>query len=820
MTAFALGLLLLPPIQSAPIEFKEGLAIRSVARSGRNPVFTDAVLAAMAKDPAWRPKEGDGLDSGGEKRLWTKLTVREDGTFAGNAFQGGYASFEIDSPTAQTMILESSGWGMVYVDGAPRAGDPYGFGYLKLPVKLRAGKTPFLFSAGRGNPRARLVPAPASAVLNLGDPTFPDLIAGQANATWGAVTVVNTSDQWRDDLHLRIRVAEGSVYQHPLPRIPPLTFRKVPFPIGIDTVSNEPSEVPLSLSLFDSTGLLDFQKSSLRVRSALQTRKVTFFSDVDGSVQYYGLNPAQKPDAAALVLTLHGAGVEAIGQADAYKGKDWTHIVAPTNRRPFGFDWEEIGRLDALEVLRHAQAALKTDPRQTYLTGHSMGGHGAWTVGFHFPDLWAALAPCAAWISFFTYGGGPRTEPKSTVDEVLFRSANASETPILIPNAMNWPIYVHHGDRDETVPIREARTMKDLLEKAGHKSVTLHEHPGGGHWFGESVDFPPIFDLFQKMKVVPAAEKAEIDFATMNLAATSSAWWVAILQQERPLAPSRVRLKRSAGRVSGTTENVQALRLESEAFIGAGDPRVIELDGQTVSLPNAVSPPMAVVLQKQRGVWTPSGSFLRNEKTPTQMGPFKNVFRNKFQLVYGTGGTADENAASQAKARFDAEVFGYRGNGSVEIWSDTAYLKFLEEQSKLVFIRKPDVPNVILIGNAVTNRAWNTLLHDSPIWVGRGEVRVGDRKWKGDDLACLFVRPRHGDSTALVGVVAGTGPAGQRILERIPYFVSGVHLPDWTVVSADMLLKGAAGVRAAGFFANDWTLNPKDTAENAPGRPS
>ena len=63
------------------------------------------------------------------------------------------------------------------------------------------------------------------------------------------------------------------------------------------------------------------------------------------------VNPASGPAGQALFLSLHGASVEAIGQADAYSPKKWGPIVCPTNRRPYGFDWEEWGRWDALEVL-------------------------------------------------------------------------------------------------------------------------------------------------------------------------------------------------------------------------------------------------------------------------------------------------------------------------------------------------------------------------------------------------------------------------------------------------------------------------------------
>src|SRR5262249_27782755 len=153
---------------------------------------------------------------------------------------------------------------------------------------------------------------------------------------------------------------------------------------------------------------LDTVTLKLRVRQPGQSHKRTFVSDIDGSVQYCAVQPARPPapvpgPALALVLTLHGAGVEAIGQADAYAGKTWAHIVAPTTRRPFGFDWEDWGRLDALEVLEVARASLKTDPRRTYLTGHSMGGHGTWHVGVTFPDRFAAIAPSAGWVSFASY---------------------------------------------------------------------------------------------------------------------------------------------------------------------------------------------------------------------------------------------------------------------------------------------------------------------------------------------------------------------------------------------------------------------------------
>src|SRR5262249_32981265 len=131
-------------------------------------------------------------------------------------------------------------------------------------------------------------------------------------------------------------------------------------------------------------GIADETNLEIPVRKSNETHRRTFRSDIDGSVQYYSVVPASAPKEGepkvtpGLTLTLHGAAVEAQGQAACFAQKPWTYVVAPTNRRPYGFDWEDWGRLDALEVLRDAEKEFHTDPQRRWLTGHSMGGHGTW----------------------------------------------------------------------------------------------------------------------------------------------------------------------------------------------------------------------------------------------------------------------------------------------------------------------------------------------------------------------------------------------------------------------------------------------------------
>ena len=74
------------------------------------------------------------------------------------------------------------------------------------------------------------------------------------------------------------------------------------------------------------------------------------------------------------------------------EGKPDAWIVAPTNRRRYGFDWQDWGRLDALEALDW-MSTPEIDPDRIYLTGHSMGGHGTWYLGALYAHRFAAIAP-------------------------------------------------------------------------------------------------------------------------------------------------------------------------------------------------------------------------------------------------------------------------------------------------------------------------------------------------------------------------------------------------------------------------------------------
>jgi poly(3-hydroxybutyrate) depolymerase len=315
----------------------------------------------------------------------------------------------------------------------------------------------------------------------------------------------------------------------------------------------------------DNLPVVYTQALTLQVVPAGATHRESFLSGVDRSAQYFGVVPPTSDAPAgpkAMVLSLHGAGVQAIGQAAAYAPKDWAWIVAPTNRRPFGFDWEAWGRLDALETLDHAMEVFGADPTRVYLTGHSMGGHGTWNLGVHNPGRFATLGPSAGWSSFYTYGGEAKPEG------AFGRARASSDTPAYLSNLARRGVYAIHGTADDNVPVTEGRTLVAQV-RAFTDDVELYEQPGAGHWWdgdasagADCVDWPPLFDFMQAHTLDPF--ELDFDFRTPSPFITPRHSYVSLRSAESADADCVLSSRVAGDTVTLTTENVRGRVLDGE----------------------------------------------------------------------------------------------------------------------------------------------------------------------------------------------------------------------------------------------------------------
>ena len=783
------------------LPLRDALVIGGVGRYGRHALHQDAVEAQIVSGKWRAPAPGDSVHlPDGRVAAWETIAAGAEGLVKSSRLEPGYLYWPVTTGAAGDYLLDARGDAMVYVNGTPHAGDPYSNGASVIPVHLTAGVNQVLFLCTGGQMSAHLTPALKPLTIGAQDMTLPLPRAGERKVLWAAAHIINATGAWRAGIWLSAQAAGGRAFITSLPALAPYSARKAAFRIHPPDGDKSNAE---TLTLRDEHGrVLDIATVQIDVARGADVYRRTFRSDIDGSVQYYAVRPAVPLSGDgtthALVLSLHGAGVEAQGQAASYAPKVWADIVCPTNRRPFGFDWEDWGRQDALEVLSLARAELNSDPARTYLTGHSMGGHGAWQLGVTFPSLFAATAPSAGWISFASYAGGDSPANPTPIQQMFMRASQSGNTLAMAHNLSAEGVYILHGTADDNVPPSEAREMARVLGTF-HHDWTLFEQPGAGHWWsvpGASgaacVDWPPIFDLFSRRRIPSASAVRQIVFTTVNPGVSSEMRWLRVEQQMRSLLPSSVdgSMDPTQRTFDLTTLNVSRMALDASGLEGTGEVR-ITVDGQKVPVTPGHS--KEIELACRNGKWLAATAVDMSEKNPVRYGPFKAAFGHRMQFVYGTHGSLDENAWAAGKARYDAETWAYRGNGSVDVLPDTRFDPKAEPDRGLV-----------LYGNADTNLAWPALLGSSPVQVRRGSVTVGGKRFAQENLACLFLRPRPGSREACVAAVSGTGLEGLRLTERLPIFLSGAGFPDCTVLDSSELAVGEPGVRAAGFFGNDW----------------
>ncbi len=770
---------------------REWLVLEPVDGRGRRPFRPDAVvrdhLLAPDADP---PLAGRLVRGETGSASWQRMTASEDGALAGRPISWAYAAVEQDADAV--WIADLQGANTLYVNGEPVQGDLYRYGFGGVPVRLRAGVNHVYVNGTRGGFALRFTAPPAQEFVADWDRTLPD-VAGPF-----AVVEVNASTAWS---------SAGD---------PPLWVGKR----ARDT-----------RDVADETGLVQGFGAPFGVLAEAPDAKyvATFVSEIDGSVQSMGVSPPTGEDLsdAGLVLSLHGASVPVRNQLGAHSRHEDLWVFVPTNRRPYGFDWQDWGRRDAYEVLERGLRMSGASRDRLYLLGHSMGGHGTWHLAANDPDTWAAIQPSAGWCSFDTYGGRPDGE----LAELWQDADGASRTLALIENLTWIPTLVVHGDADETVPAEEARAMLRAIteydaDRSGDADVARHFEADAGHWWdgdgsrgADCLEFDGLrfFDehhrrrdpwtIRERARSAPSTRlPGSVGWVTTDPAVDARHWWLGVEQVVDAGEPARVLARKRDAKTLGTataadvrlfnieTENVRVLRIELDP--GGGDElHIVSIDG--VQLDCEAGAGAALFFQRTEDGWIERDApDPADEKTPTRNGNLKRAFDRNFHAVVGTQGDDGSDATLLARARHDATQWWYRGNGRYETWTDTALA------SKTI---DPD-RNRILYGNADTNAAWTSSLPaDCPVVVEDGRVTIGDRVWEGDDLACLFTYPLAGSDTAVVGAFGFSGDEGARVAATFGTFVSGAGFPDLVLVDSSVLTEGDGGVLAAGWFENDWS---------------
>ena len=786
--------------------FTKGLFIPGIHHYGREAIYTDSLAFQMYSQKLEKPALGKTFwaVTNSISKTWQEINANSNNVFESRGFgMGGYLYLTYNAKVSKSALLQIKGNSSVYVNGVLHAGDPYSAGWLYIPIQLKKGENEFYVRRYFQTTVSIVFPEKPLSI-HTADATLPNIVLHSHNGSLqGSVVIMNASAKDMNQLQLSTWIA-GKSMQTPIPSIPALSTRKVTFSFDASGV-NQTGNFDCKLTLLDNQKIIDENKVNIQSVDSTAHYSSTFISNIDGSLQYFAVTPQLNgiKNNAALFLSVHGAGVEAIGQAKAYRSKDWGTLVAATNRRPRGFNWEDWGRLDALEVLSIAQQKFNPDPHRIYLTGHSMGGHGTWFLGATYPGNWAAIAPSAGYPTLKSYGSADGLIPensKNPFEQLLLRAGNQSDVLKLANNYNPFGVYIFHGNADEVVSVNYARQMKKILSQF-HPDFSYYEYPFGSHWFSnESVDWGPLFDYFKWHTRLKDSAVNQIDFTTASPGISSMYRWASVIQQIHPLQYSQLQLTRDnvAKQIKGTTKNCKVIKFDLSQFDNNTTVRIL-LDSNPIILYKTQSSTDSVVLELKNEHWMLSSMPSFKEKGPHRYGTFKDGFRNNMLFVYGTTGTAQENEWSLNKAKYDAETWYYRGNGSVDIISDIAFIK-----------NKYQDRGVVLYGNKNTNAAWDHLLLDCPIQVYRSKVVAGEKIWTGNDLGAYFVWPMQGSVNASIAVISGSGIEGMNAAFANQYFAGASGYPDFMIFSLDMLHAGANAIKMAGFFDNAWKISSSE----------
>jgi predicted peptidase len=184
-----------------------------------------------------------------------------------------------------------------------------------------------------------------------------------------------------------------------------------------------------------------------------------------------------------VVLFLHGSGERGndgliqtdvgIGHAIRLKNSRFPFVVVMPQCRENKIWGEPDMQAQALGALDASIKEFHGDRNRVYLTGLSMGGFGTWEIAATHPGRFAALVPICSGV-------------RPLKDWPQLHIALASDATISDPYAEiarrigNTPVWIFHGDADDTVPVTEARRMAEAL-KAANAKFKYTEYPGVGH---------------------------------------------------------------------------------------------------------------------------------------------------------------------------------------------------------------------------------------------------------------------------------------------------------------------------------------------------
>jgi predicted peptidase len=206
---------------------------------------------------------------------------------------------------------------------------------------------------------------------------------------------------------------------------------------------------------------------------------------VEYRYQVYVPRDFRRSTAWPVILALHGGGSygdDGLSQTDGgFAGAIRQHVdrfpalvVFPQSHADGTPGWQTKGGEAALAAVDKTIAEFNGDSSRVYLTGLSAGGNGSWYLAYRHPERFAALVVVCGFISEF------RGKTSGVAYPPIAPASAADPCAAVAKVVARLPIWIFHGDADQSVSVEESRHMFAALKAIG-ANVQYTELPGVGH---------------------------------------------------------------------------------------------------------------------------------------------------------------------------------------------------------------------------------------------------------------------------------------------------------------------------------------------------
>jgi len=454
------------------------------------------------------------------------------------------------------------------------------------------------------------------------------------------------------------------------------------------------------------------------------------------------------------------------------------------------------GETDVLEAVEAAKRGYAIDENRVVLRGFSMGGAGAWHLGLHYPDRWAAIEAGAGFTETTEYAR------MDNLPAYQLKALHIYDSRDYALNAFQLPTVGYGGEDDRQLAastnVREQLTKEGFRFQRDGLNWTTNELPAvflvapktPHRWEPESKKRSEAF-LEEALKK-GRAEPDHIRFVTYTTR-YDRCFWVRVGELEQHYERAEVDARRSEDgtHVDVKTKNVGALLLNIPRA------RTVTIDGQKMD-DLRVEPEL--VFLKREGAWK-ADEHETTDRTRRKrhglQGPIDDAFLGSFLCVRPMSRAANDLAGRYAEETLSRFIDDYSKyfRGQIRVKDDAD-------------VTRRDIADhhLILFGDPQSNSVIRSVLGKLPLQWDPRRLSVGGEQYDAASHSMAMIYPNPLDPRRYVVLNTGhsfhaseMAATNATLFPRFgDYVVLHLRQPIGKTVESEVV--------KAGYFDENWTL--------------